>query len=278
MPIGTTAALIGLGVSAAGSVGSAALGSHAAGKAADAQVNASKYAADLTAKSSADALAFQKETWAKQQADLAPFLKVGTDSVTTLADLANNGELSKGWDREFAAPTAEQAAQDPGWQFRLQQGQKALESSAAARGGALGGAALKSLSRYSQDYASSEYDKVYGRAKNEYDTAFNVFQTNQANRYNRLANLAGVGQTAAAQLGSEGSAAAGNVTNNLITTGTNLANLATGAGNARASGYVGSANAWGQGLNGVGNAVTDALTMWKLLNPTAAVANPVVQV
>ncbi len=268
--IGTTAALIGMGISAAAGVGSAALGSKAAGKAANAQVEASKYAADLQAKSSADALAFQKETWAKQQADMAPFMKVGTDSVSTLGDLVKpGGELSKGWDKEFVAPTAATEQNDPGYAFRMQEGQKALERSAAARGTVLGGAALKAATRYGQDYSSNEYEKVYGRAKGEYDTAFNVFQTNQANRFNRLAALAGVGQTAAAQLGQEGTAAAQGVSSNLITTGANLGNLATQAGNARASGYVGSANAWGNAIGGINSSVTDALSLYKLLNPAA---------
>lgn len=61
--------------------------------------------------------------------------------------------------------------QDPGYQFRMQQGLDASNASAAARGGSLGGAQMKALQRYGQDYASQEY----------------------GNSFNRLSTLAGLG-------------------------------------------------------------------------------------
>lgn len=120
---------------------------------------------------------------------------------------------------------------DPGYQFRLGEGQKALTNSAAARGGLLSGAAGKALARYNQDFASNEFGNAYNR-----------FQTNQTNQFNRLASLAGVGQTAANQ-----------TANSAMQTGQIVGNNIVGAGNARASGYVGGANALtnaiGQGVN-----------------------------
>lgn len=104
---------------------------------------------------------------------------------------------------------------DPSYQFRLTEGLKALDRQAAARGGLISGGALKAAQRYGQDFASQEF----------------------GNAYNRLASLAGVGQTATNQLGQAGQANAANV-----------GNLMTSGAAARASGYVGGANALTSGL------------------------------
>lgn len=120
---------------------------------------------------------------------------------------------------------------DPGYEFRLAEGMKGVENSAAARGGLLSGAALKAASRYNQDYSS-----------NEFGNAANRFNTNQTNRFNRLASIAGLGQTAANQN-----------SGNAMMTGQIVGQNQLGAGNARASGYMGQANALtgalGQGVN-----------------------------
>ena len=105
--------------------------------------------------------------------------------------------------------------QDPSYKFRLGEGLKALDRQAAARGGLISGGALKAAQRYGQDVASQEYGTIW----------------------NRLAGIAGVGQTATNQLGSQ----AGQY-------GTAAGGLMTDAARARASGYVGGANALSQGL------------------------------
>jgi len=121
---------------------------------------------------------------------------------------------------------------DPGYQFRIGEGQKQIESSAAARGGLLSGAAAKALTKYNQNFASNEYQNVYNR-----------FNQNQNNTFNRLASLAGVGQQANAQLQQAGQNYANNAGNALQSAGT-----------ARASGYAGQANAIGAGLGGLTSA------------------------
>lgn len=104
---------------------------------------------------------------------------------------------------------------DPSYQFRLGEGLKALDRQAAARGGLISGGALKAAQRYGQDFASQEF----------------------GNAYNRLAGLAGVGQTAT-----------GATSNAAGTYGANAANTMMAGANARASGYVGGANALNSGL------------------------------
>lgn len=120
---------------------------------------------------------------------------------------------------------------DPGYAFRLQQGQQAIERSAAARGGFGGGRMAKDLTNYAQ-----------GAASQEYGNAFNRYQTNRSNQLNPLQSLAGVGQTATGQM----QTAAQNYASN-------AGNATMQAGAANASGYMGQANAIsggvGQGLN-----------------------------
>lgn len=117
--------------------------------------------------------------------------------------------------------------QDPGYAFRLSEGQKLLDRSAAARGGLISGGALKAATRYGQDMGSQEFQNAYNR-----------YQTNRTNQLNPLQSLMGAGQTSANQLGSLGAANAANV-----------GNLMTGGAAASAAGQVGSANAYTQGVS-----------------------------
>jgi hypothetical protein len=114
---------------------------------------------------------------------------------------------------------------DPGYSFRLQQGNQAVQNSAAAGSGAMSGAALKDLLTFNQDYASTEYGN-----------AFNRYQTQQGNIFSRLSDIAKLGQNAAAGVGSAGTQLAGNA-------GQAVANAGTASG----SGIVGAGNAIGQG-------------------------------
>lgn len=107
--------------------------------------------------------------------------------------------------QNFSSPK-DMVEADPGYKFRLDQGTKALERSAAARGGLFSGKTGKSLQDFSQGLASQEY----------------------GNAYNRLASLAGIGQSATNQM-----------VNANQNTGAQLSDLATQGGNARASGYIG---------------------------------------
>ena len=118
--------------------------------------------------------------------------------------------------------------QDPGYAFRLQQGQQAIERSAAARGGLGGGRMAKDLTNYAQ-----------GAASQEFGNAFNRFQTNRSNQLNPLQSLAGVGQTATGQMQGAAQNYASGASNSMAQ-----------AGAANASGYMGQANAISGGLQG----------------------------
>lgn len=186
------------------------MGSRAASKAAGVQADAANRAADL-----------QQQQFEKQVELQEPWRQAGMTALNKLTPLAT----------EYTPFGMAQFQADPGYGFRLSEGQKALERSAAARGGLMSGAALKAATRFGQDMGSQEYMN-----------AFNRYQTERAARLQPLQSLAGVGQTTAQQLGQAGQQMAGNV-----------GELMTGGAAARASGYVGGANALssalGQGLN-----------------------------
>lgn len=120
---------------------------------------------------------------------------------------------------------------DPGYAFRQSEGMKGVENSAAARGGLLSGAALKAIQKYGQDLASQEYGNAYQR-----------FNADQTNKYNRLAGIVNTGQGATNQVSNAASQFGQQQGSNIMA-----------AGNAQAAGIVGSANALnssiGQGVN-----------------------------
>jgi hypothetical protein len=96
--------------------------------------------------------------------------------------------------------TLDDFQKDPGYQFRLDEGEKGINRAAAARGGFVSGAALKDLDRYDQDYASGEFSNAYNR-----------FNSDRTNRFNRLSTLAGFGTTANAQLLNQNQSTANNI-------------------------------------------------------------------
>jgi len=138
----------------------------------------------------------------------------------------------------------EQFQADPGYAFRQAEGMKALERSAAARGGLLSGGTLKGIQRFGQDLASQEYGN-----------AFNRYQIERAARLNPLQSLMGSGQSAANTMTS----AAGQF-------GQNQAANTYNAAQARASGYVGQANALGGALGSIGQAAASYPLMQAQMN------------
>jgi hypothetical protein len=122
---------------------------------------------------------------------------------------------------------------DPGYAFRMKEGLKGLDQQAAARGGLISGNALRGAQQYGQDLGSQEYQN-----------AFNRYQTNRANVLNPLQSLLGQAQSTANTLGTSGQNYASNAGSTMMA-----------AGNARASGYTNSADAWSKALGGTANTI-----------------------
>jgi hypothetical protein len=205
MAIGTATAII----------GSALLGAAASRSASKTQAGAAQQAADV-----------QRTQFEQTREDQAPYRAAGYNALAEMQRTAGNvpGAFKFG---------AGDYQADPGYAFRLSEGQKALDRQAAARGGLISGGALKAAQRYGQDMGSQEYQSAYNRALTGYNTG--VASENQL--YNRQAALAGIGQTATNLTGQFGQNYA-----------TNVGNLMTGAGAANAAGQVGMANAITGGL------------------------------
>lgn len=191
-------------------------------------MEASSNAADAQIQSGNASNATQLQMYNQNRADMAPWREAGVNALTQLrSGTAAGGQFMKPFSMaDFQA--------DPGYGFRLAEGLKALDKSAAARGNLLSGGTLKGITRYGQDAASQEYGNAYNR-----------YNQDQSNQFNRLASLSGLGQTTAQQIGVIGT----NVANSIGQT-------QQGMGNARASGYIGSANALAGGLAGASNAYT----------------------
>lgn len=186
-------------------VGSAVIGGISANRAAGTQAAA------------ADRAAAGQERMFERQVELSePWRKAGEQALNKLIPLTDYQNF--GMD-QFQA--------DPGYSFRMSEGMKGLERSAAARGGLLSGATLKGIQRFGQDLGSQEYMN-----------AFNRYQTERAARLQPLQSLAGVGQTTAQQIGQAG-----------MQTAQNIGETQMSGAAARASGYVGQANALTGALN-----------------------------
>ena len=203
---------------AAAIAGGALVGAYATNKAAKTAAGATERATETSAN-------VQRELFERSAELQEPWRQAGIGALNKLIPLAS----------EYTPFTANQMYADPGYQFRLSEGLKAMERGAAARGGLQSGAALKAAQRYGQEYASGEYQN-----------AFNRYQAERAARLSPLQSLAGVGQTSAQALGGQASNLGANLGQTYMTGG-------IGAGQARASGYLGGASALtgalGTGIN-----------------------------
>jgi hypothetical protein len=211
-------------------VGSAVIGASASSKAAKSQAAATGQATDL-----------EREMFERNVELNAPFREAGITALNKLVPLAT----------EYTPFGMDQFQADPGYSFRMSEGMKGLERSAAARGGLLSGGTLKGIQRFGQDLASQEYQN-----------AFNRYGIERERRLNPLQSLAGVGQTTSQQLGAAGTQMAGNV-----------GNLMTGGAAARASGYVGGANALTGALS-TGLNYYQGQQMMNALRPNQALSGP----
>jgi hypothetical protein len=159
--------------------------------------------------------------------DQAPYRQAGYTALNSIGQQQANGT-------GFAAPFTQSNFQsDPGYQFQLQQGNDAIERSAASRGGLLSGAAGKALAGYTTGLANTTYGDAYNR----------YLQTSNQ-QFNQLATVAGLGQNSLNTTAQSGANMANNVANNTLSG-------ATAAAAQRGSGYAGAVNNLGQGAGAI---------------------------
>ena len=254
----------------------AVVGASASNKAAGTQAAAATQSADVSKQISDQQIALQREQFNAQKALereqfeyqkslQAPFQEAGVNALSRM----RAGEFAPPGAFKFQTTDYRDMdyQTDPGYAFRLAEGQKALDRQAAARGGLISGGALKAATRYGQEMGSQEFQNAYQRAMAQegtnYNRALTGYNTEVARSdtgYNRLASLAGVGQTATDKVGAAGQtmvagigSAGQNMTSGVNAAlgnyGTNATNAYMGAAQARASGYMGAANAIAGGVN-----------------------------
>lgn len=226
------------------------------------QSNAAQNAADTQTAAANQAIAQQQKNFETINAQQAPYRGLGYQGINAIRALlpGNNTiydeqgkAIGTGIGTDYLThqftPEDFAAGIDPGYAFRLNQGQMANQRAANIGGGALSGNTLKGLQDYTQGLASQEYGN-----------AFNRYQTQRQNIYNTLASIAGIGQTGQT------------ATNTAATNATNAATqLGVGSAGAQAAGQVGTANAYGNAINNV----TNQYTLASLLNQRGNVALPI---
>jgi hypothetical protein len=242
---------------AAAVVGGAVIGGGASIIAGEMQSGAAGDAARISADAARYQTDVQRQIYDQIRADQEPWRETGAGALGQLRELTGIGETpTERRQRVFgpagpppapgAAPGSAELLRpfalsdfeaDPGYEFRRAEGMRAIERSAAARGGALSGGALRETERFGQGLASQEYQNAFDR-----------YNTGQTNTFNRLASLAGVGQTSNAATGQAGSNFANAATGISQADATNQGNAILAAGNARASGYAGAGDAVGNSL------------------------------
>jgi hypothetical protein len=224
--------LTGLSTSAIERLGGAGISSLASMYGASKLGQASMDAANRVAAANQSATQLQSQMYQDQVARQQPFYQAGLNALPSYTKgVMPGGDLV----RPFAA-TDFQA--DPGYGFRMSEGLKALDRSAASRGNLLSGATLKGAQRFGQDIASNEYNNAYNR-----------YVGNQATQRNALAGLTGFAPPAAQQIANAGSNYATNAGNLGINTATTYGNADMTGAAARQSAYMGAGGAFANALS-----------------------------
>ncbi len=170
------------------------------------------------------------------------------------ATVGSSMGLPAGYLTQQFNPTQDQLNNYPGYQFALKTGGQATRNADTPGVGSLSGAALKDLTNFN-----------VGTANQYYGQYFNQFQTQQNNIFNRLSQIAGIGQGAAS-----------GVSNNVSALGQGIAGAQAGAAASTAGGIVGATNAVGNSASTVGlyNLINGGNNGFTLNNSGASYVDP----
>jgi hypothetical protein len=184
-----------------------------------------------------------------QYGALSPYSNAGQNALTQqqrLLEEAQTHPLRDFTEKDFHA--------DPGYAFRLAEGQKALERSAGARGGLYSGQAMKDFDAYTQGMASQEYKSSYDRFNQDQQRRYDA-RLGIADRYGQQA---GLGQQAAQSLAGIYGANANSLGQYAGQNANNNSNLYTGTGNSLSDMALGDASSIGNSYMARGNADANA--------------------
>lgn len=173
-------------------------------------------------------MAGKDTTAAQYQKDLTTYSEQQKTAGDAYSKILPQGSLLAPPQFKFD-PNSVNVLQDPGYKFRMEQGQNALTAGSAAAGNYGSGNLGVALQNYGQQLGSQEYGAAYNRAYTSALDQYNAAMAGQNAVFNRLSGVAGTGQTAATNLMSTGANVAGQTGANMINAGINSANLQTQA-------------------------------------------------
>jgi hypothetical protein len=233
-----------------GALASGLMQSNAAGSAAQAEVNAANQAAQGV-----------QTQYNNASSNLSPYTQAGANALTAGTNFMNNNSYLNGTNAFSAASggvpyansqggfsfNASDLQNTPGYQFTLNQGERAVANQQSAEGLGVSGAQQKAMASYTSGLADSTYNQQFQNQLNAYNSSYsnalNTFNTNYnvaSQQYNRYAGLQSQGLQAGSTLGNIGMQAAGMQGNYL-----------TQAGQAQAAGIMGQANAMSGAISGI---------------------------
>lgn len=186
---------------------------------------ANRYAADLQYKASQENIAAWKQQNAQARTDFAPWRNAGRDALITIKEKLANGYFTE---KKWEGYDPEKLTDDPGYQFRLDEGERMIKRQQAAGSGTHSGATLARLAEYGQGLASQEYAAARGRAVQDWG----IEEGRKADAFTRLFNMSNVGM-----------GATGAITSNAVTATQNATGQRTAGANALGAGAIGAANA-----------------------------------
>jgi hypothetical protein len=243
---------------------SSILGSRSANRAADIQAQSAREAAQAQLQAGRESNQLVREMYERNLGLQAPGIRTGQMALSALSsglglgpsqaqqqqagmggapigatqeELAASGSPYAGRFTETFKPS--DLNLDPSYQFRLNEGLKALQARGAATGMLQTGQGLRDITDYSQQAASQEYGSAYDR-----------FMRNQEALYSRLSGLAGIGQQATGAATGAGAQAAQNIGQTTIGAQRAASDFSTSGAAARAGGIVGGTQALTGGLQG----------------------------
>ena len=184
-----------------------------------------RYAADMTYKASMENVRAWKEQNAQARADFAPWRQAGLDSLTAIKEKLNNGYFTE---KKWEGYDPEKLTEDPGYQFRLSEGERMINRQQAAGSGTHSGATLARMAKYGQDLASQEFGAARDRAVQDWG----IEEGRKSDAFTRLFNMSNVG------LGATGS-----ITSNAVAATGAIASQRSAGANALGQGAIGAANA-----------------------------------
>lgn len=203
---------------------------------------ATRSAASTQAAATREGIASQERMFERQLEAQAPFREAGLEAQGMLLNELRNPSQ---YQASAGLSPAELAGQqfnfqaDPGYAFRLSEGLKALERSAAARGGLMSGGTGKALTRYGQDLASQEYGNAFQRFQQERAARAGL----GAMEYGQFAGERSARLLPLMQTIATGAGTNANIANQMGSLGAAQAEAARGIGAASAAGQIGAANA-----------------------------------